>query len=513
MSLLDGLILIGFLAATTALGAWLGRGDKSLGDFLLAGRRMPWWLILGSIVATETSTVTVLSVPGKAYDPLEGDFRFLQVAMGFALGRVLVAVFLLPGYFRGELYSAYEVLQTRFGVTTRRLASAVFLIARNVGDGLRLYLAALVLQQLGAASTEGATWSFPVCVLAVGVCTMIYTSLGGMRSVVWNDCIQLVIYLIGAVIAAAIILQRLPDGWETVLETARVEQKWRLFDFHLSNYEQFPRTGGQTLFVGLLGGAFLSFGTHGVDQMMVQRYLASRSYRDAIIALIGSGVFVIAQFALFLFLGVLLRAFYVHVAPEMQVSDLDKVFAEFIARELPLGAKGLVLAAIMAAAMSTLSSSFSSSAAALLSDFCGVGAGERHSGAPLLWGRIATYSFGVIQMLAALVVYYQGSDATVIDRVLQLAGVTTGLTLGVYLLGLGAPRAKEVDAVVGILFGVVVVGFMFYGLAPLQQWWGVERQAMIRIPHLLNSVFFSLSVMFAGAMSSAVRTRWKGGRA
>lgn len=492
-----------FIVATTALGAWLGRGDKNLGDYLLASRQMPWWLILGSIVATETSTATFLSVPGKAYDPAEGDFRFMQIVFGIAVGRVLVALILLPRYFEGKLFSAYEVLQQRFGALTRKIASGIFLVARNLGDGLRLFLTAVALHQLVEVEPTWEAWVFPLCVLVIGVSTMVYTSLGGMRSVVWNDCIQLVIYLLGALLAAAIILQRLPNGWQTVLETASAEQKWRVFDWHFANFAEFPRTGGQTFLAGLLGGSFLSFGTHGVDQMMVQRYLAARSQRDAWVALVGSGLFITAQFAFFLAIGVLLRAFYLHVSPQTEFSGNDQVFATFIARELPPGAKGFVIAAILAAAMSTLSSSFSSSASALMSDFVGVKSKEDGPSGELFWGRVATYGFGVIQMLVAIAVYYRNSDKSVVDQVLTLAGVTTGLTLGIFLLGQFVPRAKERDAVIAIVVGVAAVGFLFYGLGPLQtQWLEIEPKNIWKIPDLLSSVVFSMIVLATGTMTS-----------
>lgn len=503
MSVLDYTILAIFLIATTLLGAWLGRGDKTLGDYLLASRQMPWWLILGSIVATETSTATFLSVPGRAYDPAEGDFRFLQVVLGIVVGRILVAVVLLPRYFKGKLFSAYEVLQTRFGTATRKIASSIFLVARNLGDGLRLYLTAIALFELVRTDSLEKSWVFLLCVLVIGVSTMVYTSLGGMRSVVWNDCIQLVIYLLGAILAAAIILQRLPNGWQTVLETASAEQKWRLFDWHFENYAQFPKTGGYTFWAGLLGGAFLSFGTHGVDQMMVQRYLAAKSQRDARIALVGSGFFVLAQFAFFLFMGILLRAFYLHVSPQTQFTGNDQVFATFIAQELPVGAKGFVIAALLAAAMSTLSSSFSASASALMSDFVGVKAKEEGPDGELLWGRVATYGFGVIQMLVAIAVYYRNSSQSVVDQVLTLAAVTTGLTLGVFLLGQFVPRAKERDAVIAICVGIVAVGFLYFGFAPLQtELLKVDPKKVMKIPELFSSVIFSSIVFATGAVTS-----------
>lgn len=508
MSLLDWFLLLAFLVATTVFGAWLGRGDKNLNDYLLASRQMPWWLILGSIVATETSTATFLSVPGIAYDPKEGDLRFLQVVFGFALGRILVAVFLLPRYFQGSLFSAYEVLHQRFGAATRRIASGIFLIARNLGDGLRLYLTALAFGQLVDTPAQYAAWVFPLCVLAIGISTMIYTSIGGMRSVVWNDCIQLLIYLLGALLAAAIIVHRLPQGMETVLETANAEHKFRLIDWHFQNFSEFPKTGGYTLFAGLLGGAFLSFGTHGVDQMMVQRYLTARSRRHATVALIGSGAAIMLQFAIFLAIGVLLRAFYLYVEPQVEFAHNDQVFATFIAHELPIGAKGLVLAAILAAAMSTLSSSFNASASALMSDFFSANVDKKRERSELLGSRLATYAFGVIQMLIAITVYYRGAGQSVIDQVLQIAGVTTGLTLGIFLLGQFAHGATERDALIGVVIGLAAVMVVLYGLETFpHEVLGLSRDLRWKIPALLNPVIFSLTVVSAGWLSSQLPHR------
>jgi len=249
-----------YLLGVVLLGAWVGRGTRDLSGYFLGDRTLPWWALLGSIVATETSTATFLSVPGITYEA-GGDLRFLQLAIGFILGRCLVMVFLLPAYFRGQMFTAYEVLQKRFGGATQRTASLIFLVARNLGDGLRLFLAALVLQKMLGIS-------LPWCVIMVSAVTIVYTLLGGMRSVVWNDCIQLVIYLARGVLALVIMLDRLPEGWQQMIAFAGREGKLRVCDWRWDWSDQY------TLWAGLVGGAFLSLGSHGVDQMMVQRYLS-----------------------------------------------------------------------------------------------------------------------------------------------------------------------------------------------------------------------------------------------
>ncbi|MCH5373413.1 MAG: transporter, partial [Planctomycetes bacterium] len=219
----DTCIIIVYLLAVVAFGAWVGRGTRDLSGYFLGDRSLPWWALLGSIVATETSTATFLSVPGITYQS-GGDLRFLQLAIGFILGRCLVVLFLLPAYFQGQMFSAYEVLQQRFGGATQRTASLLFLMARNLGDGLRLFLAALVLQKMLGLPLVA-------CVILVSAITIIYTLLGGMRSVVWNDCVQLVIYLTGGILALFIMLDRLPGGWEQMMEFASREGKLRLWDW------------------------------------------------------------------------------------------------------------------------------------------------------------------------------------------------------------------------------------------------------------------------------------------
>ena len=293
---LDSAVLLLYLLAVVLFGLWIGRGQRDMTGYLLGGRDLPWWAILGSIVATETSTATFLSVPGLAFAQ-HGDMRFLQLAMGMIIGRWLIVYLLLPLYFRGQLFTAYQVLNDRFGGATKDVASFVFLVARNIGDGLRLFLTAIVLEKVVGVP-------LPICVVIVGLLTIIYTFFGGIKSVVWNDCIQFVVYVTGGVIALAVIAMRLPNGWEQLTAFGVEHEKFRVFDF------TWNLSSAYTFWSGLIGGAFLALGTHGADQMMVQRYLCARSRQEAGRALVVSGFVVLAQFALFLFLGVALAAFY-----------------------------------------------------------------------------------------------------------------------------------------------------------------------------------------------------------
>ncbi len=446
---IDGFILALYLAAVALIGVWVGRGQRSLDDYLLGGRELPWWAVLGSIVATETSTATFLSVPGLAYKTDGGDLRFLQLPLGFFVGRVLVAALLLPQYFRGELFTAYQVLEQRFGGATKITASGLFLVTRNVADGLRLFLAAFVLQQvLGIPLSTS--------IILMGVVTIIYTMVGGMKSVVWNDCLQLVVYLVGAGLALLVAFQRLPGGFDQVLQYGAVHDKWRVFDFG------FDFTKPYTFWAGLIGGTFLSMGTHGADQMMVQRLLGARSQGEARRALVLSGVAVLLQFALFLFVGVTLATFFDTFPPARPFQADDEVFARFIVQYMPVGIVGVTLAAVFAAAMSTLSSSLNSSVSAAMNDFYLAGKPQEQDEHRLLRrSRQLTLLFGLVQITVAIAGPY--FVQSVVNDVLAIAGFTTGIILGVFFLGVLTRDVDQRSALVGLLTGLILMSWLKFG--------------------------------------------------
>jgi SSS family transporter len=459
-------VLAAYLVATVAFGMWIGRGQRNVSEYLLGGRDLPWWAVLGSIVATETSTATFLSVPGIAY-ARGGDLRFLQLALGYIIGRLIVVAILLPQYFRGDLYTAYEVLQHRFGGATKKTASLIFLVTRNVADGLRLYLAAIVLEEV-------AGFSLPVSVIVMGVATIVYTMFGGMKSVVWNDCIQLLIYVGGGVLAAVVILDRLPGGVEQFLSFAQQEGKLRVFDPGFApdsasfSWERVI-ADPYTLWAGLIGGAFLTLATHGTDQLMVQRYLSARSQRDAGRALALSGVVVLAQFALFLLIGVGLAAYYAEFPPAEPFTRNDRVFAHFIVKAMPVGTVGLTLAAVFAAAMSTLSSSLNSSATALVNDFYRPRFRTEPSQEHLLKAsRLLTVFFGVVQIVVGIAA--RDFAENVVTDVLAIAAITTGIVLGVFLLGVLTRRVNQTAALVGLIAGTAVILFVKF-FTPLAWPW------------------------------------------
>jgi SSS family solute:Na+ symporter len=443
----DIVVLVAFLASAVAIGLFAGGRTRTLDAYLLGDRDLPWWAILGSIVATETSAATVLSVPGESFGA--AGMRFLQLPLGYMVGRLAIVRFLLPLYFRGDLNTAHEVLRDRFGPLIQRAAATLFLVARNLGDGLRLFLAALVFQKLSGLPLA---WSVGV----MGAVTILYTVLGGLRSVVWNDCLQLVIYLIGGIVAVFVIVARIPGGWPAAWEFAAAGEKLRVFDF------SFDLANPYTFWAGLVGGAVLSLGTHGTDHMMVQRYLSARGEREAARALLTSGVVVFLQFALFLGIGVLLAAFH-SLGGEAAPSRPDEVFATFIIRHFPAntGLIGLLLAAILAAAMSTIASSLNASASSMIHDLwlpLRAASGRRAPlapGAALTLTRWLTLGFGVVQIAVGIAA--AGFAATVVSRALTIAGYSAGLLLGVFVLGAATRRVGQEAALVGGTAGLAAL--------------------------------------------------------
>ncbi len=455
--LLDVTIVIVYLVAVLVFGLWVGRDQRTSTDYFLGGRSLPWGILLLSIVATETSTVTFLSLPGIPA-ALNGNLTFLQIAMGYIVGRLLIIYVLLPIYFRKETFTAYEVLESRFGKLSRRLTSILFLFTRNLSDALRLFLTALVLQiVLGLDLT--------VSVILLGLITIIYTLVGGAKSVIWNDSIQFIIYMLGAGAAFTIIILNTPGGLQNLLQFATETDKLHLFDFDFSLTKP-----SMTFWSGLVGGAFLTAATHGTDQLMVQRYLSAKNQRDASLGLAFSGVIVFLQFAIFLLIGIALAGFFTQIpGPSPLTSGKgDQLFAYFIVNYMPIGLAGLTLAAVFAAAMSTLSSSLNSSATALINDvwlpLCKAEVSQHNQ---LCAGRMATAGFGVVQVAIAILVGVIGTTESTVFNVLKIAGFATGPVLGLFLLAVSASRVKQPAALLGFVAGVaglsaVAVGTDFY---------------------------------------------------
>jgi Na+/proline symporter len=376
------------------------------------------------------------------------------VALGYIIGRLVIIVLLLPGYFRGEMLTAYEVLERRYGIATRRLASLVFLVMRNLADGLRLLLAAMVLN-------TAFDLDFLTCVFVISAATAIYSCCGGVRSVVWNDCLQFGVYMLGAIAVFYVLLSRTPHGWQELVQFGRSSGKFHLFDFDPSLTK-----ANITFWSGLIGGAFLSLATHGADHMMVQRYLCARSQSSASRALALSGLIVFFQFAFFLMLGVALAMFFASNPPPRPIEKGDQALMTFVVNFTHTGLRGLVLAAVFSASMS---SSLNAVTSSLMSDWFDRETSQMSGRKAIRIARILTILFAVIQAAVAIIAYQFDLVGAIVDAVLKIAGFSTGLILGLFFLSL-IVRASEWVALVAFAVGTAVTAFVAFQ-TPLHWLW------------------------------------------
>ena len=438
---LDFVVLVVYMAAVTLLGAWLGRGARGADDYFLGSRSLPWWAVLLSVVATETSTLTFLSIPGVAY---LGNLAFLQLTAGYLLGRIGVAVFLLPRYAKGDLKTAYQMLEARYGPETRRFASGIFMVTRLLADSVRLFATAIPLALITG-------WPYPVSIAVIGVATVVYTYLGGIKAVVWIDAIQMVLYLGGAVIAAIALQSAVPGGWTEILSAAGEAGKLRVIDTSFS-----PGTA-YTLWAGVLGGAVFSMASHGTDQLIVQRILTTRSLRDAQWAMIGSGVGAMVQFLIFLLLGLGLWVFYAGA----EFPRSDEIFATFIVEALPPGVTGLLIAGVFAAAMSSLSSSINALASTSAFDFWAPRVGAEGDDARILKaGRVLTLVWSAL-LVGGAIVFLRFSEGAAVEVALAVASLVYGGLLGAFLLGMRDAPVDGRAVRIGMGSGISVVALIW----------------------------------------------------
>lgn len=452
LSWFDLAIVILYVVGITLFGMRFRRGQQDLRDYFLGGRVAPWWAISFSIVATETSLLTVIGTPALAFG---GNLGFLQLVIGYNVGRVLICLLFIPQYFRGEFYTAYQLIEKRFGERMKSIAAGTFLLTRTLAEGVRV--AAITKVVSVAFGIDARTSVIPIALL-----TLIYTFEGGMKAVIWTDVIQLAIYLSGAVVAAGMLLQMIPGGWAEVTQVAASSGgKLDMFNF------AFSLTTTYTFWSGLLGGTFLTMASHGTDQLMVQRLLAARSERDSKLALISSGIIVFAQFALFLVLGVMLFVYHQYSPLIGPGGDRDRIFPEFVVREMPVGLAGLVLAAIFAAAMSNLSGALNSLASSSIVDFGRRGKKDPAHPDVVRRSRWATVGWGIILMLLGIVEW-----GPVLEKGLTIASIILQSLLGLFLLGILNRRATANGALAGMIAGLATM-FYVWGFTPLAWTWYV----------------------------------------
>ncbi|HSB14370.1 MAG TPA: sodium:solute symporter [Bryobacteraceae bacterium] len=450
MRYLDLGVIVAYLIGITWFGAHFRHGQRTLKDYFLGGRVAPWWAIAFSIVSAETSTLTVIGTPALAFS---GNLGFLQVVFGYLLARVLISIIFLPHYFRGEMYTAYELMQVRFGPRIRKLTAGTFLVLRALAEGVRVFAISIVI------SIILGTGEFVSIVLIVCL-TLFYTFEGGMTAVIWTDVVQMVLYIAGALVSFFVILDKIPGGWDHVWSVASSAGKFQIFDFGFDlSGEFFART--YSFWAGILGGCFLTTASHGTEQLMVQRLLSARSQNESRMALLGSWVVIFFQFSLFLVIGVILYVFY-RQSGSPPPRPADRIYPEFVWNYLPPGVSGLVIAAILAAAMSNLSAALNSLASTSIMDFYKPMVARRgglgHSEAQYLrLARGATVGWGAVLLLIGWLARKWGS---VLEAGLSIASILYGSLLGVFLLGLLTKRVGERAAIAGMLAGLITMWYV-----------------------------------------------------
>jgi SSS family transporter len=443
LNALDFGVIAVYLCGITLFGLRFRKKQHSLKDYFLADQSIPWWAISLSIVAAETSTLTVISVPGLAYDK---DFSFLQIVIGYLVGRVIISYLFLPHYLRGDLFTAYQLIERRFGPRLRSLTAGLFLLTRAAAEGVRIFAVSIVVgialsSVLSGFSDFGRDTASIAIVTAL---TLVYTFEGGMAAVIWTDVVQTGIYVAGTIVGFFTILHLVPGGWPTIHAAASTAGKFHIFNFSTNFYTTY------TFWSGVIGGAFLTTASHGTDQLIVQRLLAAKNLKQSRLALLSSGVAVLFQFALFLLVGAMLFVFYNLFPPATAFGRTDRIFPTFIVNNMPHGISGLLIAAILAAAMSNLSAALNSLSSTSIVDFYSRIRPESSEQHRLHLSRLATVAWGCVLFVLAILSRRGGK---VVEVGLSISSVAYGALLGVFLLGVLTKRTTERGAMIGMLCG------------------------------------------------------------
>jgi solute:Na+ symporter, SSS family len=482
MRWIDLAVILVYLAGITWFGARFGRSQRTLRDYFLGGKIVPWWAISLSVVSAETSTLTVIGTPALSF---QGNFGFLQLVFGYLLARIVIATLFLPAYFRGEMYTAYELMRVRFGDRIRRLTAATFLVLRALAEGVRVFAISIVISViLGSGETAS--------ILVILFLTLFYTYEGGLAAVIWTDVAQMFLYVVGAVLSLVLLLREIPGGWGHVAAVAAPLGKLQIFDFRLAPPAVFF-TRTYSFWAGIVGGCFLTTASHGTEQLMVQRLLAARDRRRSQAALLVSWVVIFIQFTLFLVIGTCLFVFY-RERGEQPPAVMDRLYPLYIWQNLPPGVAGLVMAAILAAAMSNLSAALNALASTTVLDLWRPLAGTRskrarqclaptfaptagddmgdYMGDDARWLRLSRYAtvvWGVVLFGVALLARQWGN---VLQVGLSIASIVYGSLLGVFLLGLLTKRVGEIAAMSGMCVGLALMLYVRFA-TPIAFTWHV----------------------------------------
>lgn len=480
---LDYAIVVVYLSGVTVAGILIAGKQRSSRDYFLGGKEMSWWSVGLSIVASETSTLTFISIPGLAY---ASNMHFLQLVFGYFIGRLLVSLVFIPAYYRGGLDTAYDFLGKRYGLPLRKFTSSVFIVTRVLASGVRLFATAIPVHLITGLD-------YATSIMLIGTFTLVYTYVGGLRAVVAMDVVQLCLYLSGAVASMALILHALPNGWQDVVRFAHGAggNKFEVFNLYIGSSVMEFLSSPYTLIGGILGGTFLTMASHGTDQLLVQRLLGCRSSRDSQKALMLDASLIVVQFTFFLVLGLCLFAFYggqpIH---SLGLTSSDEIFPKFIVEQLPTGLAGLLVAGVLASAMGTLSSSISSLASSTFLDIVKMTKrGEAiNPSLEVRWSRLLTLFWGVVLMGGAMI--FTGTKNPVVELGLKIASFTYGGLLGTFFLGLFFKKTGQFDAFIGFISGLVAMTVVILGT---------------RIDYTYHTLIGCLVTILVGTFSATIR--------
>jgi SSS family solute:Na+ symporter len=487
LHLIDVLVILLYLLGITWFGLRFRNSERSLRSYFLADRNVPWWAIALSIVAAETSTLTIISIPGLAFT---GDFGFLQIALGYMLGRVVICLVLLPRYFEGQLMTAYQLIGARFGKTLHRFTAGLFLATRAAAEGVRIFAVSIVI------TVAFGTGTVPSIVILT-LLTLIYTFEGGFSAVIWTDVVQMLIYFAGTLLALWTLGAKVPGGWSAIHHTAAAAHKFTIFHYALSLTQTY------TFWGGLIGGCFLTMASHGTDQLVVQRLLAARNLAQSRIALLTSGVIVFIQFTLFLLVGAALYVFY-PAGILAQAHTADRLFPLFIVQAMPHGVSGLVIAAILAAAMSNMSAALNALSSTTMVDFYLPRHPQMDERARTRLSRILTAVWAVVLLMLAVVSQTGGH---VVEIGLSIASVTWGEMLGAFLLGTLTRRATQQGTIIGMVIGLIINVLLWQrpGVFAEGHAWALPKIAFIW--YVLIGTIITTSIGYTASLLAPQRER------
>jgi solute:Na+ symporter, SSS family len=467
----DWSVIIVYLGAVIGLGVWFGRQQRTTRDYFLGSRSIPWWGIGASIVATETSALTIIGVPAIAYG---GNILFIQMIVGYVIARVVLAIVMVPHYMKGEIYSPYQLLERHLGRDPRRLAGAFFLLVETLSAGVRVYVACIPVRlMLGEeiCSLGGLVDPILGAILLFVVLSLIYTYVGGVKAVVWTDAVQMVLFIAGGVYALFFIPTLIDGGWSAALAQAAEAGKLTWLN------TRFTFSAPFNLWMGVIGGTVMVMATHGADQLIVQRVLSARSIGDGRKALIFSAVLIFPLFLIFLLVGVLLWVLYQHQPMEIPLPERrpgiganDFIFPIFIVTEVPAVMKGFLIVAILSAAMSSISSAISALASVSTMDFVREVVKQRSEAFFLRFSRYSTVFWAAALVFVA---WLTREVEFVLNAAFSLRGLTSGALLGGLLIALFWRGLGARATVAGMIASVLVMNLIYWPakLPASRDWW------------------------------------------